>query len=295
MADFSKVALQGHSAGLKIGTTPIQFATNVGLKPTVTYNEWDQYLGSTRYPSGCTRFPLKIDNAGPLEITAATHATAKILLATHFSGSAYTLPTDVNGTDNTVDIIVNDGQGTFTYADCWIPVLEISGEDEAPIAFNLTALGGGTRTAAGSVGAPMCATPYLHSDLTVTIIDGTSTVHPASTKLTFDQGVGDGKFRQSLTRTHLDAMVYKATVELSLPWNADNATFIEQCLTNAENQMTITLTQTDGSIAFNFGGIRFQGDGIPDIPGNGDIMATLIGEAFTTTAGAFLTVTVTDS
>lgn len=216
MVDKSKALSFGSNWNLSLGGTSM-LGISTSLKEEV---EWDEpsdnaFIGTTR-PEKAGRQVIKKDVKGQVTVRPS-YAHADELLAILFDGasSPYTPADDPTAID--VDVVIDREVDIFTYADCWLQSLELTGNPNEPIDWILDLLGK-LEVDSGAVAALTIPDKMLFSDLTLTI--GGDTYFPTGFTWKFMYDLEE-RFHNSLTRSSVGFRIPRLEIGINFDTNDD--------------------------------------------------------------------------
>jgi hypothetical protein len=203
-------------------------------------------------------------------------------------------------------ILIDRGTKRFTYAGCLVNSATFSASAGQPMSLSLDVLGkkeatSATTFASRSIAVAKRDAPFIMSDATVSFPADASATEIASFSVTISNMLMDGRYMNSLTRTSMPSSGRQVTVNISMPYTADEADMYNTAL-SANNGAYIQLQQTMTSgnpiyesptdlrtLKFTFGGIEFQSVSPSAAGKNSEYMLNLSGTAYSTTSGSAIT------
>ena len=170
-------------------------------------------------------------------------------------------------------ILIDRVQKRFCYSKCVVSSATFSASAGGPLQLSMEIVGQKetvSGTAFPTVGALATDAPFIMADTTISLAADASATELASFSITVNNMINAGRYMNSLIRTATPSGGREVTVQLAVPYTADEVDLYNTALSAYDN--SFILIDPGGSspnIKFTFGGIEF-GAQSPTVSSKGD-------------------------
>tara|TARA_R100001594_G_scaffold116052_1_gene150990 strand:+ start:11443 stop:12381 length:939 start_codon:yes stop_codon:yes gene_type:complete len=170
-------------------------------------------------------------------------------------------------------ILIDRVQKRFCYSKCVVSSATFSASAGGPLQLSMEIVGQKetvSGTAFPTVGALATDAPFIMADTAISLAADASATELASFSITVNNMVNAGRFMNSLTRTATPSGGREVTVQLAVPYTADEVDLYNTALSAYDNSyILIDPGGSNPNIKFTFGGIEF-GAQSPTVSSKGD-------------------------